>query len=93
MPLFLPLRGDNRGTKEEVIFELGLPTLQEIAKTKRRKLNSHHKQEVSFVCMLEDKAQTNDMDDHDGVHTGGNKMKGEVQRWQGKLSYPIVGQA
>ena len=41
--------------------------------------------------MLEDKAQTNDMDDHDG-HNGANKKRG-VQRWQGKLSYPVVGLA
>lgn len=78
MPLFLPSR-DGRGTKEEVIFELGLPSLQEIAKCKRRKLNTRSREDVSFVCMLEDKAQTNDMDDHD-VHTGANK-KGGVQRW------------
>ena len=47
---------------------------------------------MQFVCMLEDKAQTDDMDEHDVVHSSVNK-KGGVQRWQGKLSYPIVGLA
>ena len=50
--------------------------------------------------MLEDKAaNTNDMVDmhhshHGGINSGGNKLhKGDNQRWQGKLSYPVVGTA
>ena len=93
MPLFLPTKHGRSGTKDEVIFELGLPSLNEIVKQKRRRLDATDKQDANFVCMLEDKANTNDMDGHDMVHGGGGKHKGEGQRWQGKLSYPIVGTA
>ena len=49
--------------------------------------------------MLEDKAaNANDMVDmhsHGVINSAGNKHKGEShhQRWQGKLSYPVVGTA
>lgn len=80
MPLFLPSR-TGRGNKEEVIFEIGLPSINDIVKAKRRKLDATDKQDTNFVCMLEDKANTSDLDDHDGVHTGIGK-KGDMQhRW------------
>ena len=88
MPLFFPVRSShNRGiSREEVIFELGLPSLDEIVKSKRRRLDGPGKQDSHFVCVLEDKAtNTNDMDDmhsHGVINSSGNKLKGEGhQRW------------
>ena len=56
MPLNLPAKNDKRLT-ERILFELDLPSLKEISKIKRRKLNDFEtKQEMNFVCMLKDEA-------------------------------------
>ena len=56
MPLNLPARSDKRLT-ERILFELDLPSLKEISKTKRRKLNEFEaKHEMHFVCTLKDEA-------------------------------------
>ena len=71
----IPVLGGNVQTLESRLDAVQLPDGE--AKQKRRKLNATDRQDINFVCMLEDKANTNDMDGHDIVHAGGNKFKGE----------------
>ena len=88
MPLNLPSKAD-RSTKEQVLFELGLPSLAEISRNKRRKLNFERGQEINFVCELEDKSQFDQLDDNDSPNEGKN---GSKRMWKGRLAYPIVGE-
>ena len=74
MPLVLPSKTD-RSSKEQILFELGLPSLKEIRQNKRRKLNFEKGHEMSFVCVLEDKSQ---FDNHEGEHGHESKHR---QHW------------
>lgn len=87
MPLNLPAKNDKRLT-ERILFELDLPSLKEISKIKRRKLNDFEtKQEMNFVCMLKDEAQDHDDDDLD------ERRLAHRQPWKGQVLHRVVGEA
>ena len=86
MQLNFPGKRD-RMSREQVMFELGLPSLNDIRASKRRRVTTQpdREHELSFVCTLEGKGGN---DDQRGIPLGKKQA-----RCQGYLDHPVIGEA